>query len=123
MDQTTLVLGLLAGLLALALASVVSVLLGAIGKLTRQQTSDRAQIMSMTASMMELTSIRYVRDHLREYGVAPYMVSASERLNRDIAEVQATLQVSEDEAVEYLRQGIRGTDDRQHSDGKPPGEQ
>lgn len=70
----------------------------------------------MQERLQELTSIRYVADHLRNFGIGPYMLTAEERLTRDIQQVREILGVDEDAATEYIRQGIRGLDDGEKRD-------
>lgn len=107
---------LLVGLLGLALAFVASALLASHQRLTRQQSADRVAFLGMWEKLQELTSLRYVQDHLDKFGVGPYMLSCADRLNRDIHEIMTTLGVDETEAIEYMRQGIRGLDDGREPD-------
>lgn len=79
--------------------------------MTKQQSDDRATFMAMFERLQDLTSVRYVADHLQKFGVGPYMLTAGQRLTRDIQDVQSTLGVDEETAIDYIRQGIRGLDD------------
>lgn len=56
----------------------------------------------------ELVEVDYVAQHLRKYGVAPYLLAASDKMTRDIEEVMNILGCEREEAINHIRRGVLG---------------
>lgn len=98
------------------LAAVAVHGLGAAGRERARLIADlhKANLALMTRNaaqqekLAELTEVDYVAQHLRKYGVAPYLLAASDKMTRDIEEVMNLLGCERDEAIQHIRRGVLG---------------
>lgn len=111
---------ILAGVLAIALVAHTERIVRSNGQLVRQQSADRAAFLAMFEKLQSLVSIEYVSEHLQKYGVGPYMLTAADRIARDIAEVRQALGLDEADAIEYLKQGVYGHKEQRGSEPEGP---
>jgi hypothetical protein len=70
------------------------------------------QLIDQSKLVAELASVEYVRQHLQRTGVGGYLVTANERIAADVDAIQKWLGLSPEEAVEYLKSGVRGVQPR-----------
>ena len=89
------------------LAVVVSVLLVRTNDAFRLLSQQQKSGVAMTEKLMELSQVDYVAQHLRRYGVGGYLVTANEKIAEDVDAIMKWLGLSEDEAIEYLKSGVR----------------
>ena len=91
----------LATSLAIALVSCCNRQIGQTAALHRR-------LAEQNEHLLKLSEVEFVRQHLRQTGVGPYLLSASvaERVKNDLQTIMDLLQCDEETAVQYL---IRGT--------------
>lgn len=66
----------------------------------------------------ELCEVEFVQRHLQKVGVAPYLLTASDRIAADISEVMSILGCDRDEAIRHIRRGVLGPESpERRSDG------
>lgn len=90
-----------------SLVVVVSVLLRRCNDAYRSTVKDKEHVIQLTAKLCELAQVDYVAQNLRTYGVGGYLVTANERIAEDVSDIMRFLGLTKDEAIEYLKSGIR----------------
>ena len=69
-------------------------------------------LVDQSKMVAELASVEYVRQHLQRTGVGGYLVTANERIATDVEAIQKWLGLTPEEAIEYLKSGVRGIQPR-----------
>ena len=76
--------------------------------MAQQNRALHGQIIENTAFTRELLQIDWVRQHLQKHGVGPYLPTVAERVAEDVEHLMKTLNMTEAQAVEYLKGGAVG---------------
>lgn len=76
--------------------------------LARQHNAVLERLEAAHLKLLELADVEFVRRHLREYSVGPYLLTASDRVAKDISSVMELLGCERDVAIKHILRGTVG---------------